>query len=75
MVVTGLDPKAPQRVLSAGVEINIDGRPGGRIVSVYGDDACPQAYWSDALRNVRIPVKPATYFDQNPPPVPVQTRQ
>ena len=38
------DSNAPALVLGGGTKINIDGRPGGRVVEVFGDDPCPEGF-------------------------------
>ncbi|MGP3508383.1 hypothetical protein FRC97_00175 (plasmid) [Paracidovorax citrulli] len=40
--VTGA--KMPVLVLGPGVKLNIDGRPGGKVVPVFGDDKCPRDF-------------------------------
>lgn len=36
--------RAPVPVLGPGTRLNIDGRPGGKVVAVYGDDKCPRDF-------------------------------
>ena len=33
--------KAPVLVLGPGIKLNIDGKAGGKVVAVFGDDKCP----------------------------------
>ena len=36
--------QAPTIVLGTGTKVSIDGRAGGKVVSVFGDDACPVGF-------------------------------
>ncbi|MEJ6002792.1 hypothetical protein [Paucibacter soli] len=36
--------KAPVPVLGPGIKLNIDGRTGGKVVAVFGDDKCPRDF-------------------------------
>lgn len=41
--------KMPVLVLGPGVKLNIDGRPGGKVVTVFGDDKCPRDFMDQEL--------------------------
>ena len=36
--------KVPVPVLGPGIKLNIDGRVGGKVVAVFGDDKCPSDF-------------------------------
>ena len=38
------DQKSPKIYLAPGSEINIEGRRGGKVVRVFGEDLCPKDY-------------------------------
>lgn len=42
--VAGANMPEPVPVLGPGVKLNIDGRPGGKVVTVFGDDKCPRDF-------------------------------
>ncbi len=38
------DAKAPVLVLQPGIRLNISGKPGGKVVPVFGNDICPRDF-------------------------------
>jgi len=61
-VVPGAKSTVP--VLSPGMKLNISGRPGGKVVVVFGDDACPNSEpASDGCIVVNKPVVTVHWLD------------
>lgn len=65
--VTGA--KMPVLVLGPGVKLNIDGQPGGKVVTVFGDDKCPRDFMaqgpaSDGCTSLDKPVVTIHYVEE-----------
>lgn len=61
--------KVPVPVLGPGVKLNIDGRSGGKVVAVFGNDKCPLDFMDQgSARNSCIfldkPVATVHYIDE-----------
>jgi hypothetical protein len=61
--------KLPVAVLGPGVKLNIDGRTGGKVVTVFGDDKCPRDFMDqeplrDGCTFLDKPVVTVHYVDE-----------